>query len=294
MRRRDEVLVGALLLVATVIAVLGTLWLARGGLQSGYPLYARFEWGQNMRQGQPLLLAGVTVGYVDHIELREGGYLDVMVRVNDEYRIPLGSTAKVQPVGIFGDVAVALTPPKVLSGRFYQAGDTLLPGPPTPDIAQILGRVDSIGTSVQRLASSIQTEMVDAGGIRDMRATIASANSLTQRLNAVVMEQNRNLTMTLASVRQATNAVDSAQIAGAVENIRETTANTARLTKELEQSSAQLTAMLTRLNQGEGTAGKLLSDTLLYRDLRALVTRVDSLTIDFKSNPRKYINLEIF
>ena len=234
------------------------------------------------------------MGYVDNIELREGGYLDVMVRVNDEYRIPLGSTAKVQPVGIFGDVAVALTPPKQLTGRFYSPGDTLLPGPPTPDIAQILGRVDSIGTSVQSLANSIQTEMVDAGGIRDMRATIASANSLTQRLNAVVMEQNRNMTATLASVRRSTSAVDSAQIAGAIANIRETTENTARLTKELEQSSTQLTAMLTRLNAGEGTAGKLLSDTLLYRDLRRLVTRVDSLTIDFKNNPRKYINLEIF
>lgn len=294
MKRRDEVLVGALLLVATVIAVLGTLWLARGGLQSGYPLYTRFEWGQSMRQGQPLLLAGVTVGYVDKIELREGGYLDVMVRVNDEYRIPLGSTAKVQPVGIFGDVAVALTPPKVLSGQYYESGDTLPPGPPTPDIAQILGRVDSIGTSVQRLASSIQTEMVDAGGIRDMRSTIASANSLTQRLNAVVMEQNRNMTATLASVRSATNAVDSAQIGAAIANIRETTANTAALAAELQQSSTRLTSLLTRLDQGQGTAGKLLTDTLLYSDLRSLVTRLDSLTIDFKANPRKYINLEIF
>lgn len=294
MKRRDEVLVGALLVVATIIAVLGTLWLARGGLQSGYPLHARFDWGQNMRTGQPLLLAGVTVGYVDDVELREGGYLDVLVRVNSDYRIPYGSTAKVQPVGIFGDVAVALTPPPVLTGRFYEPGDTLFPGPPTPDIAQIMGRVDSIGQSVQLLTTSIQREMVDAGGVRDMRETIASANSLTQRLNAVVMEQNRNMTATLAAVRRSSGAIDSAAIAGALASIRETSANTAALSAELQQSSAKLTSLLTRLEEGQGTAGKLLTDTLLYADLRRLVTRVDSLTLDFQQNPRKYINLSIF
>jgi ABC-type transporter Mla subunit MlaD len=40
MKRRDEVLVGILLTVGVVIAVLGTIWLVRGGFSSGYPLYA--------------------------------------------------------------------------------------------------------------------------------------------------------------------------------------------------------------------------------------------------------------
>ena len=41
-------------------------------------------------------------------------------------------------------------------------------------------------------------------------------------------------------------------------------------------------------------AGKLLKDTLLYRDLRGLVTQADSVLADLKKNPRKYINLSIF
>ena len=43
MKRRDEVLVGVFLTTAVAIALLGTLWLVRGGLSSGYPLYAKFE-----------------------------------------------------------------------------------------------------------------------------------------------------------------------------------------------------------------------------------------------------------
>ena len=48
------------------------------------------------------------------------------------------------------------------------------------------------------------------------------------------------------------------------------------------------------LERGEGTAGKLLRDTLLYNDLRNVVTHVDSVLADLKANPRKYINLSIF
>ena len=58
MKRRDEVLVGIFLTVAIAIALLGTLWLVRGGLSSGYPLYTKFAWGQNLKPGQPVLLAG--------------------------------------------------------------------------------------------------------------------------------------------------------------------------------------------------------------------------------------------
>src|ERR671916_131682 len=64
MRRRDEVFVGMLLTVAAAVAVIGTIWLTRGGLSKGYPLYTRFAWGQNLKQGQPVQLAGVSVGDV--------------------------------------------------------------------------------------------------------------------------------------------------------------------------------------------------------------------------------------
>jgi hypothetical protein len=40
--------------------------------------------------------------------------------------------------------------------------------------------------------------------------------------------------------------------------------------------------------------GKLMNDPALYNDVRSLVTRLDSLTADFKKNPRKYIKLSIF
>ena len=97
MKRRDEVTVGVLVSVAVVVLILGTLWLARGGLKSGYPLYTRFQWGQSLKQGQPVLLAGVNIGYVSDVKLRRDGYLDVTFRVNGDQTVPKGSVATVKP-----------------------------------------------------------------------------------------------------------------------------------------------------------------------------------------------------
>ena len=122
MKRGNEVSVGILITVAVIVLVLGTLFLVRGRLSSGYPLYTRFAWGQNLKQGQPVLLAGVNVGYVGDVQLRRAGYLDVLIKVNDEYKVPKGSTATVKAIGIFGDVAVALTPPIPTPAQDLRAG----------------------------------------------------------------------------------------------------------------------------------------------------------------------------
>jgi phospholipid/cholesterol/gamma-HCH transport system substrate-binding protein len=201
MKRRDEVSVGILITISVIVLVLGSLWLARGGLKSGYPLYTRFAWGQNLKQGQPVLLAGVTVGYVGDVNFRREGYLDVMIRVEDQYQVPKGSTATVKAIGIFGDVAVALTPPKPVPATNYAPGDTVPPGTAAADIDQIMSRVDSIGASTSLLMRSIQQQVVEAGTLKELHSTIASTARLSAQLQNVLAEQNRNATRTLEAFR---------------------------------------------------------------------------------------------
>jgi phospholipid/cholesterol/gamma-HCH transport system substrate-binding protein len=294
MRRRDEVAVGVLLTVALAVVILGTLWLARGGLSRGYPLFTRFTWGQNLKQGQPVTLAGIRVGYVGNVDLLPDGYLDVRLQIDDDRRIPLGSVATVQPVGIFGDVQVALQPKLGPNPKSYAAGDTVPAGPPTPSIGDVLSRVDSIGQSVNAMTQALEAELVQAGGLRDLRRTIASTAQLTAQMQAIAAEQNRNLTATLGAYRRAATSIDSVQIGRTLENLRLTSANAAELTADLDSTTTRINGLVSRLERGEGTAGKLLSDTLLYRDLRNLVARTDSLLADLKANPKKYINLRVF
>ena len=88
MKKRDDVLVGLVIAVAIIVAIIGSLWLARGGLSKGYPLYAKFPWSAGLKQGQPVLLGGVNIGYVDEVELRPNGTVLTTFRVGKEYHVP--------------------------------------------------------------------------------------------------------------------------------------------------------------------------------------------------------------
>lgn len=298
MNRRNEVAVGVLITVAVVVLILGTLWLVRGGLKSGYPLYTRFAWGQNLKQGQPVLLAGVSVGYVGDVNLRRDGYLDVMLKIDDQYTIPKGSTATVKAVGIFGDVAIGLTPPIPVPTTSYSPGDTLPPGPPSADVTQIMNRVDSIGQSISVLTKALQQQVIEAGTLKDIHRTIAAAAAVSTQLQGVILEQNRNFTATLESFRDAakhfSSVADSAKIEATLENVRVTTENASRLAANIDSTNHRIELLLDQAQRGNGTIGRLLSDSLLYSDTRRLLVRMDSLVADFKANPKKYINVRIF
>src|SRR5258708_291099 len=296
MKRRDEVLVGIFVTVAVAILIVGTIWLTRGGLSRGYSLYTRFLWGQALKKGQPVLLAGQSVGYVNNVQLRPG-YLDVELRIDNDVRIPARSVATVKPVRIFGDVAVALTPPKPLPNTYYAARDTVPAGAPTPDIADIYMRVDSIGESVARLSHAMEVDLVNAGGLRSLRRTVALTGSLAAELQSIAANQDRNLTATMGEVRSAAHRLasvaDSAVIDSTMRNVRATSANLARLSAEVDSTHRQLRGLLADVNAGKGTVGMAFKDTTMFSNARNLLGRLDSLVTDFQKNPKKYINVQV-
>lgn len=294
MRRRDEVAVGILVTVAVAVLMLGTLWLARGGLSSGYPLYTRFAWGQNLKQGQPVLLAGVNVGYVDNVDLRPEGVLFVMMRINDQYHVPKGSVSSVKSVGVFGDVAVALTPIRGAIADVYAAGDTVPTGAPAANIDQILSHVDSIGIALGAMTRTMHQQLVESGGLKDLRNAIASTAAFATQMQSIAAEQNTHLTATLEEFRHAARslALDSVAVDSTLRNLRTTSDNLAQFTVKLNSTTDQLSTILTQLQRGQGSAGKLLTDSLLYSNLQRLAGTADSLLTDFKANPKKYINVK--
>jgi phospholipid/cholesterol/gamma-HCH transport system substrate-binding protein len=300
MKKRDDVLVGIVMAAALVVLILGSLWLARGGLSKGYPLYANFPWNSGLKQGQPVLLAGVNVGYVDEVDLRDNGTVLTTFRVGKKYKVPQGTTATVVANGIFGDMAIALTPkrPNPLS---ISPGDTVPVGPSSPGIAQLTSKADSIATSVNAITTAFQKELVAAGGVTDLRRTLASSNALmlssnrlVNEISAIAAEQNRQLAMTQASLRRATSAIDSAKIDSTLVNLRSTTANMNTLVADFRGTSARLDSVVQKANSGTGSIGLALNDPGAYNDLRAMIQHMDSIMVDLKKNPRRYINLRVF
>jgi hypothetical protein len=123
---------------------------------------------------------------------------------------------------------------------------------------------------------------------------VAAAQALIETLDRVAAEQSRELTRTQQSVRRVAGAIDSAQVDSTLHAVGDLAGNVAKLTADLQGTAANLDAVLRKLESGEGSAARLLNDDGLYRDTRALLQRLDSLTADFQRNPRKYIKLSVF
>jgi phospholipid/cholesterol/gamma-HCH transport system substrate-binding protein len=293
MKRRDEVLVGLVVTAAIVVTILGSLWLARGGLAKGYPLYAKFPWGAGLKQGQPVLLVGVNVGYVDQVELHQDGTLVTTLRIQDDYKVPVTSKATVVPNGIFGDMAIAVTPSRP-DPKYFKHGDTIPIGPSAPGISDLTSKADSITRSVNALTTALEREMVAGGGIRDLRNTISATNRMVNEFAAVASEQSRQLTATMTSLRRATGAIDPAKVDSTITNFRTASSNMAAMSADLKETSSKLDAILAKVNSGPGSAAKLLNDPGAYNDVRGLLQRMDSLLADIKKNPKRYINVKIF
>lgn len=293
MKRRDEVLVGIFTILALLVGFVGALWLARGGLAPGYPVYAQFNWGAGVKQGQPVLLAGVNVGYVDDVNLRSDGVLVVTLRVRNRYHIPKGTTATIEPNGFFGDVLVALTPhgpsPQVLA-----EGDTVPAGRAAPSISDVLLRVDTLAGHLTALTGALRKELVDEHGLQEIRTTVTRANAMFAQIEKAAADQNAELKQTQAALRRVANAVDSAQVDSTIQVLKGAGLAVDSLTLAFRATSTRLDALLDKVNNGQGAAAKLLNDPAAYNDVRSLVQRMDSLLTEFQKNPRKFIKLSIF
>jgi phospholipid/cholesterol/gamma-HCH transport system substrate-binding protein len=293
MKRRDELLVGLMLVLAIIVVAVGTIWLIRGGLSSGYPLYARFHWGGGAKQGQSVLLAGVNVGYIDDVVFEQKGTIIIKMSINKKFKIPAGTVATLDPNGFFGDVVVGLRPTKVTTD-VIPVGDTVPAGKPQPQLADIIARVDSMSGTLNDVTRSVQVELVQGGGIADLRRTLEASTKLVTQLSSIAATEGKQLADVTGKLDHAASALDSATIDSTLKNLRTTSANVTTLTNNLANTTSHLDDVLAKVDTGGGSTGKLINDPALYNNVNMLLTRLDSLTADFKQHPKKYVRLSIF
>lgn len=293
MRRRDEVLVGLFTTVAIIILMLSSVWLVRGGLSQGYLLYSRYTWGAGIKQGAPVWLVGVTIGNVDKVRLDTNGTLLVTYRIQSQYKVPLGTTAAIVPNGFFGDQAIALTP-AAPNTESFAPGDSIPIGQPGAGLQGLVQRADTLTGAITGLLVSLKAQMVDSGGLAEIRRTTATLNTLLETMNRVATVQSNELQATLVTARGKMAAIDSAVIDSTLRAMQASVATMDTFTKELATASQRFNTILAQVDSGNGTVSKLLKDPALYEDLRKVMGHVDSLLLAFMANPRRFIKFSVF
>jgi len=65
-------------------------------------------------------------------------------------------------------------------------------------------------------------------------------------------------------------------------------------TQSLQRASSSLEVILQRMEAGEGTLGRLSTDSTLYETLTEAIESIRVLAVDLKENPGRYVKIEIF
>jgi phospholipid/cholesterol/gamma-HCH transport system substrate-binding protein len=292
MKRRDEFLVGIFTTLAVLLAGFGTIWLVRGGLAPGYRLFSRFPWGQGLKQGQPVWLVGINVGFVDAVELEQGTVL-VTMRINKQYKVPEGSYSQIMANGLFGDMAIGITPPGP-GGTPLEPGDTIPSRPSQTGIQALTQRADTISGALTIIMNAMRSQLVDSGGIAEVRRSVASLNRLTAQLSMVVAAQSRELQTTMGMARSRIAALDSAQIDSTIRSTRAAVEKLDTIATGLGATMTRVNTLIAKADSGSGALSRFLHDPAVYDDIRGNLATLNALLVDIQKNPRKYINLSIF
>ena len=293
---KQEVGVGALVLAGLVLFVVGLFWFS-GRSISHKGVYANVDFANvsGLKQGDPVLISGVKVGRVSKVSLERVGRVVVTLELSGDPRVrPRSSaTASVASLDFFGTKSIVYSP----------GAETDPPLPPTQNIRgektqEIMDIAAGVATRANELlgnATGLVSDQLATDIHNTLIATQRGMVALTDATKGPLVNQS---TQTLASLNRVMSRLDT--LLGNA-NVRQTglrvdtlTANLQRLTGQLAQSTETLNQLLTKINRGEGTLGKLASDTVLYGDLHKTLESLTNLLNDLRERPGRYLTVKVF
>ncbi len=179
------------------------------------------------------------------------------------------------------------------TGRLLAKGDTIEGGLQAglmTKAAQMLPKVEALLPKLDSILAGVQTLVTDPA----ISATLQNAEQLTASLTTTARQLNQ---LTAQLNRQMPQVMDKAQ--GVLDNTATLTGNLAQLDlqatmQRVDQTLANVQQLTAALNSPRGTVGMLLNDAQLYQNITATMRDVDSLLVDFKAHPRRYINVSVF
>jgi phospholipid/cholesterol/gamma-HCH transport system substrate-binding protein len=149
--------------------------------------------------------------------------------------------------------------------------------------------------------NGVLEELRSQNGLIDKSATLLdNAGSAANAVDALAVGTKAEITTTLAKIETLTDQVKQVvnSNAGNVNSVLDKTPGTInhlnRTLDSLQVLSSRLGNTLDGVNQGRGTAGRLLTDEELYSKLLNSVTNLDLLVQDIKAHPKKYLKISLF
>lgn len=290
---RREVQVGVFVL-AGILAILAALFILTdpGTFRGRYHVSTVLKDAGGIRLRDPVQQNGVNIGRVADLSLNGDGNVVMKMEIEDKYRFPKDSRVQLAAKGLLGEIVAEVHPGT--SPKRAEEGDVLASGSGQNGLA---GQAQQLGDKADTLLTSAN-RMLGPQTVGSVQASAAELQALLGSLQAMAAEQRAELNSLTASLNRSARGVEATttrpELARAIARSDSISARLDVATRQLSQSTASMAVVMGRLERGEGTMGKLMTNDSLYTNLNAAVANLNQLTTDIRANPKKYLSVSVF
>lgn len=299
----DEAKLGMVFLLAIIIFVWGLFYLKEWRVTGDtYLVDVRLSSAVGVKSSDPILVGGVRIGKVEAVTLDDMSPI-ITLRVDEPYEIPEDSQVEVISRSVMGEKSINIR--KGVSSVMVPPGGTI-EGTAAPGISDMFTQVDSVTVNVRDLLKNANL-LLDPERDKSIKSSLTGMHDLIievrQALKRESAQFNRVVSNMDSLVVNAKNLSETerSKVSSTLDNLEDTSGRLSTMVDDLQTTSTALGNILTRIDRGEGTIGRLLQDERLYEDavrvagkMDRLVTSLDELVVDLKSNPGRYVTVEIF
>ena len=314
MKVSNETKVGALTIIAITLIILGFNFL-RGKtiFKSGNFIYAKYADTKGLIISNPVFVNGFQVGTVFDIENQTADLSQIVVsiKLNNTYKIPANSVATIQdnPLGT-NSIAIVLGDAK----SYLNSEDTIKTAPAASLLGDLMNTLSPLGEQTKKTISDLEKVLVNINKVLDdqnkanFAQILSNLSFATESLNKSLVSVESMLQSQSGSIAQTANNVNSftknlsdnnKKINDIINNLDTTTrqlkdADLSKTVKEIQVVVQELTQTLHILNNGDGSAAKLLNDPEIYKQLQGTIKSINTLVDDVKTHPKRYVNISVF
>lgn len=255
--------------------------------------YVQFSDITGLSSSSPVYADGFKVGVVKDIIYdythTEGS--KVLIGVDKQLRIPQGSSAEIVS-DMLGNVKVNLllannprekvAPGGLIKGMINDGAMGKLQDM-VPAVEKMLPKLDSIMTSL----NAILADPAIRQSLHNVQTITDNLTTSTAQLNTLMAGLNKNVPGMMA---KANNVLDNTETLTA--NLA--AVDVASTMRQVDQTIANVQQLTAKLNSKEGSLGLLMNDTQLYDNLNSTMRNADSLVIDLRLHPKRYVHFSVF
>ena len=296
MTYKQEMGVGAMVLAGLVLFVVGLFWFSgRSISHKGVLTKVVFTNVAGLKEGDAVLISGVAVGRVSKVSLERVGRVVVTLELSGDPRVRprTSASAVVMSKDFFGAKMIDYSPGTETDS--FLPPTSVITGTKAQELSDIASGVATNANELIGNAKGFVSTQLSDDIHNTLIATQRGMTALTAATNGPLVAQSTKALSQLEHVMARFDTLlASANVQKTGMRVDTLTANLSRLTGQLANSTASLDSLLTKISHGQGTLGKMATDTVMYQDIHKTLDALSALLNDLRERPGRYLTVKVF